>query len=856
ASHNNALGTTASGTTVAQGAALELSGGITIGDEALTLNGDGISSGGALRNISGDNTYQGTIDISSSASGVRINSDSGTLTLSGNITNGSQLLLIGGAGDTVVSGIIGNGAGEFWKADSGTVTLTATNTYTGLTKVLGGTLVLDKASSTTGTVIDDSAAITINGGILKLNDLYEILDTVTLTNGSITVASAGNGLLANTYLLNPTSGTTHTIDAILDDKYRSTLTMNGSSGTVVTLNAVNTYLGKTTINGGTLKLGVDNVMPNTSEVVIANTSGAILDVNGKTDTIGSLSGGGTSGGNITLGTGGALTVNQFTFGIYGGVISGAGSFTKSGYGTLWLDQANTYTGATTIAGGEIIVGVTNALPNTSLTFTDTSKLLFIFSGVTQQINSLSADGVSGAEINLVNRSNVLTVNQSTDGTYSGTIIGGGALTKAGSSTLTLSGSNTYTGKTTINAGIIKIGANNVMPDNSEVVLANTAGVALDVNGKTDTIGSISGGGASGGNITLESGSGTGALTVNQFTFGDYAGVISGSGSFTKSSYGVLRLTSANTYTGATSVTGGDLIVMVNSGIPNTALSLTGTARLLLLKDGLSLDVGTLSGESGALAWLYPNSSLNINQASDATFAGTIKDNTSGSIVKTGSGTLTLSGSNTYQGSTTVSAGTLSLSANNAISSSIAMSIASGANLNIGGTTQTIGTLSGYGNINLGSGSGALTVSQRTFSDYTGVIGGTGSFTKSGVGVLRLNAASTYSGNTILAGGEIIAGVSNALPTSSAISFTGTRARLLLLDEGISQGFSSLASTFGVSGTSIFGYGTNIFNLTQSGSSTFYGDLVGGFSFVKGGAGTITLSGARGAAETVNAGGIN
>ncbi len=595
----------------------------------------------------------------------------------------------------MVSGIIGNGAGEFWKADSGTVTLTATNTYTGLTKVLGGTLVLDKASSTTGTVIDDSAAITINGGILKLNDLYEILDTVTLTNGSITVASAGNGLLANTYLLNPTSGTTHTIDAILDDKYRSTLTMNGSSGTVVTLNAVNTYLGKTTINGGTLKLGVDNVMPNTSEVVIANTSGAILDVNGKTDTIGSLSGGGTSGGNITLGTGGALTVNQFTFGIYGGVISGAGSFTKSGYGTLWLDQANTYTGATTIAGGEIIVGVTNALPNTSLTFTDTSKLLFIFSGVTQNIGSLStADGVTGAQINLVSRSNVLTVNQSTDGTYSGTIIGGGALTKAGSSTLTLSGSNTYTGKTTINAGIIKIGANNVMPDNSEVVLANTAGVALDVNGKTDTIGSISGGGASGGNITLESGSGTGALTVNQFTFGDYAGVISGSGSFTKSSYGVLRLTSANTYTGATSVTGGDLIVMVNSGIPNTALSLTGTARLLLLKDGLSLDVGTLSGESGALAWLYPNSSLNINQASDATFAGTIKDNTSGSIVKTGSGTLTLSGSNTYQGSTTVSAGTLSLAANNAISSSIAMSIASGANLNIGGTTQTIGTLSG------------------------------------------------------------------------------------------------------------------------------------------------------------------
>ncbi len=58
AANDTALGTTASGgATVADGAALQLSGPITIGAEALTLNGTGISSGGALRNISGDNTY-------------------------------------------------------------------------------------------------------------------------------------------------------------------------------------------------------------------------------------------------------------------------------------------------------------------------------------------------------------------------------------------------------------------------------------------------------------------------------------------------------------------------------------------------------------------------------------------------------------------------------------------------------------------------------------------------------------------------------------------------------------------------------------------------------------------------------
>jgi len=700
----------------------------------------------------------------------------------------------------------------------------------------------------------EQLSLTINGGTLQLNDRVQVIDELTLTSGSITVSASGNGLIARTYLLNPTSGTTHAINADLGDKYGSTLTMSGSSGTVVTLNGSNSYIGKTTINGGTLKIGANNVMPDTSEVVMANTSGAILDVNGTTDTIGSLSGGGSSGGNITLGSG-ALTANQFTFGIYGGVISGAGSFTKSSYGTLWLDRANTYSGGTTITAGEIIVGVNNALPNTSLTFTGASKVLLIFSNVTQQIGSLSADGVTGAQINLINRSNVLTVTQATNATYSGTIVGAGALTKAGSSTLTLAGANTYTGKTTINAGIVTLGANNVMPDTSEVVLADTAGVALNVNGKTDTIGSLSGGGTTGGNITLGT---SGALTVNQFTFGDFAGVISGDGSFTKSSYGVLKLSSVNTYTGATAVTGGDLIIKINGGIPNTALSLTGTSRLLLLQSGLSLDVGTLSGEAGALAWLYPNSTLTINQTSDATFAGTIKDNTSGAVTKTGSGTLTLSGSNAYQGATTVSQGTLSLGLSgqgqNTIQNSIALYIDSGANVDVEGSYQIFGTLSGSGNINLSLDAG-ITINQRTFSNYSGVIGGQGWITKSGVGVLKLNNVSTYTQQTVLAGGEIIIGVSNALPTTSALSFSGA-SRLLMLEQNISQQFSSLTSTSGQSGISIFGYKTNIFNLNQSGSTTFYGDLVGAFSFVKSGSGTITLSGARGALETTNAGGIN
>jgi autotransporter-associated beta strand protein len=224
-------------------------------------------------------------------------------------------------------------------------------------------------------------------------------------------------------------------------------------------------------------------------------------------------------------------------------------------------------------------------------------------------------------------------------------------------------------------------------------------------------------------------------------------------------------------------------------------------------------------------------------------------------VKVGIGTLTLTGSNTYNGATTVSAGTLSLSAPNAITSSIAMNVASGANLNINGT-QTIGALSGLGNVNLSS--GVLTISQRIFSEYSGVMGGTGSFTKSGAGVLKLNNNNTYSGNTILAGGEIIIGITNALPTTSAISFTGASTRLLMLEENISQQFSSLTSTSGLSGVNIFGYEKNTFTLNQSISSSFYGDLLGAFTFnfVKSGSGSITFSGTRTVTVNAEAGGVN
>jgi hypothetical protein len=100
--------------------------GITIGAEALTLNGDGISSGGALRNISGNNSYAGAI---TQASASRINSDAGTLTLdvtSGNAITGTFAITFGGSGNTAVVDPIATSSGTLTKDGSGTLTLSGT----------------------------------------------------------------------------------------------------------------------------------------------------------------------------------------------------------------------------------------------------------------------------------------------------------------------------------------------------------------------------------------------------------------------------------------------------------------------------------------------------------------------------------------------------------------------------------------------------------------------------------------------------------------------------------------------------------------------------------------------------------
>ena len=204
--NNTALGTTANGTSVTGGAALELQGTIAVGAEALTLNGTGISSGGALRNISGDNSYAGPITLGSA---TRINSDSGTLTLdvvSGNAITGTQNLTFGGAGNVTVNDSIATSTGTLTKDGAGTLTLAGTNTYTGATSITAGILLVNGSTasgsavtvSNSGTVLGGTGTmggtVNVNAGAI-INPGPKGTDGTSGSVGTLTISNATTGAL-------------------------------------------------------------------------------------------------------------------------------------------------------------------------------------------------------------------------------------------------------------------------------------------------------------------------------------------------------------------------------------------------------------------------------------------------------------------------------------------------------------------------------------------------------------------------------------------------------------------------------------------------------------------------------------
>ena len=803
AANNSALGTNSAGTTVASGAALELDGGITIGAESLGLSGTGISSNGALRNISGSNTYGGAITLNAAS---RINADAGTLTIDSptNIT-GAFGLVFGGSGNVVVNDTIATGAGTLGKDGTGTVTLGATNSYTGLTTINAGTLAYgtDNAIGTNGITISNSAAL-LNEGVatLDIGSFSDSVGAVTLINGNIVGTT---GVLTSTVTYVMQSGS---VSANLAGNVGLSKT---TTGTVV-LSGSNSYTGVTTnsIAGSVLRIANSSALGVTNGRTIV-VSGAALELEGgieigaeglTLDGTGVSAGGALrniSGNNIYGGTilinsltrinsdAGTLTLDVATgdaitgsndalqFGGTGDIVindriaTGSGAVTKDGTGRLTLAGSNSFTSLLTISNGAVRVA-------------DNFGLGAINSGVTV---------ISGAALELSNNvvigAEALTLNA--DG-----IGGTGALRN-------VQGTNTY-------GGVISFATAAVIEADADTQLNLTNTIGGNGNKTFDGPGNIFATNVISGTGTVTK-TGVGTLTLgsaaNSFTntLTVQNGTLSIATINNANSTGTLG-NSANAVTLGGSGTTGELLYTGNTAASTKAFSLaTGGAGAVNVDDnsaaltlsgaisgegafakngagalvlagtnnyggGTLVSAGTLAGSSASLQGNITNNAVLVfDQSANGTYAGAASG--SGVLTKTGAGTLTLSGNNTYSGATTIAGGALSVSADNNLGAATGAATAGQITLSNGGTLAvTAGfTLSANRGIALETGGGAINVASGQNLSYAGNMAGSGAFNKTGAGTLTLSSSNSYTGMNTISAGTVRAENSRSLGSLNA-----------------------------------------------------------------------------------------
>jgi fibronectin-binding autotransporter adhesin len=544
-----------------------------------------------------------------------------------------------------------------------------------------------------------------------------------------------------------------------------------------------------------------------------------------------------------------------TFGsaIQSGVISGDGSITKTGAGTISLTGTNTFSGPLAINGGTISASNSSALGSGGLSF-DGGTLTTTTGMVLTKNTTLNAGGATFALSN-----GFFTLN--------GNVSGAGGLTKNGTSILTLNGAHTYTGSTTISGGILKFADNGatastiatsglaiasgakVIFENSQTYAGTVTGAGVlehDYTGTTILTGAAShtggtnivggviqlgNGGTTGslsGNVAL---SGGGTLAFNRSNATSFGGVISGAGSVTKSGAGTLTLSATNTYDGGTTINGGlvNFASLGNFGSGTIALNGGG----LQWATGNTLDVTASSQFNRVLGAGGGTFDTNGN---NVTFGSALSG--TGALSKAGSGTLTLAGTNTYEGGTNLPGGTLSISSAANLGSGT-LAINDGTLRNTATLTLaqpvTLGTSSNYfetqtGDLTLGPLSGGGGFTKR--GDNTLVL--TGENTYTGIttielGYLKLNNASVQTPNLVVGGtgGLILSGtntISGSIFATGGIQLTDGTTTILGAEIALnsSAGPNDTSRWFQIGANATLQLGDGVLNPYAINSGTFYG----------------------------------
>ncbi|ECE1595113.1 autotransporter outer membrane beta-barrel domain-containing protein [Salmonella enterica] len=595
-----------------------------------------------------------------------------------------------------------------------------------------------------GNAMNPDAFITVVGQ-KNVNDThYDLVETLTWyadrdnaaidAHGTFNLADADDSFTVNTVLEN--------VDANSGWNGQS-LTKTGA-GTLI-LNAENTYTGGTTISDGTLiatnveALGTGNVTDN-----------ATLELN----------------------TGGDFTNN----------ISGSGQVVKSGDETLTLSGSNTYTGGTIISGGTLVATTVEALGTGDVT--DNAVL----------------------ELN-------------TGGTFDNVISGSGQVVKSGDDALTLSGSNTYTGGTTISGGTLvatnveALGSGDVTDDatlelNTGGDFANNIGGTGSVVKSGDKTLTLSGTNSYTGGTTISGGTlvannvealGTGDVTNNATlelnTGGDFDNAISGSGQVVKSGDKTLTLSGANSYSGATTISGGTLIATHVNALGTGAID--NRASLLLDASG-QFTVTDLTTESGGNTEIGAGSTLQattLTQKSDSTLTINLNSNTVDPVIHAASqvslaGTLDITGVGDVLDSDPASTDDLDtftlIASDKTIAGDFEKLTVAGMDADLADFITVDGRIDGtgkqyelttaltwyadrddavtdaHGTFNLTNADGSFAVNTVLENvdatlDPASATGWDGtSLIKQGAGTLILNAENTYTGGTTISGGTLVA----------------------------------------------------------------------------------------------------